>query len=61
MCSSLFAVMCEQNMFFLFMLNIKAKAACSCKTEDEKPGVMFAATVRRYFKYALFTATEAHA
>lgn len=43
------------------MQNIKAKAACSCKTEDEKPGVMFAATVWDLFQVRSFTATEARA
>lgn len=60
-CAILYLYSCASRTCFLFMLNIKVKAACSCKTEDEKPGVMFAATVRSYFKYALFTATEAHA
>lgn len=41
---------CASTTCFLFMQNIKAKAACSCKTEDEKPAVMFAATVWDLFQ-----------
>ncbi len=58
---------CESIKCFVFrkqvllMYNIKAKAACSCKSGGEKPGAMFAATVGCDSNNALFTATEAHA
>lgn len=37
------------------------KAACSCKSRDEKPGVMFAATVGSDLNPAQSVATEDHA
>lgn len=43
------------------MQNIKAKAACSCKTGGEKPGVIFAATVGCDSNNTVFMATEVHA
>lgn len=66
-CAMFYLYLCASIRRFLFrkqvllMQNIKAKAACSCKTGGEKPGVIFAATVGCDSNNTVFMATEVHA